>query len=128
MKIFKKIKVCVAFAMLLSMMFTTIVDAEPIDYTTPEKDYNDDSYYHPEDQEDKNRCLQSACQVTWDDVDFENSDKLIDDGVLASFDILQIIAEINETFDVEIPATAIIPANFNSASAMYALIQKLKED
>lgn len=63
-----------------------------------------------------------------DDVDFENNDKLIDDGVLASFDILQIIAEINETFDVEIPATAIIPANFNSASAMYALIQKLKED
>ena len=63
-----------------------------------------------------------------DDVDFENNDKLIDDGILASFDILQIIAEINETFDVEIPATAIIPVNFNSASAMYALIQKLKED
>ena len=63
-----------------------------------------------------------------DDVDFENNDKLIDDGILVSFDILQIIAEINETFDVEIPATSIIPANFNSASAMYALIQKLKED
>ena len=63
-----------------------------------------------------------------DDVDFENNDKLIDDGILASFDILQIIADINETFDVEIPATSIIPKNFNSAKAMYALIEKLLEE
>ena len=63
-----------------------------------------------------------------DDVDFENCESLIDDGVLASFDILQIVAAINETFDVEIPATSIIPVNFNSAKAMYALIEKLQED
>ncbi len=63
-----------------------------------------------------------------DDVDFENCETLVDDGVLASFDILQIISAINETFDVEIPATSIIPANFNSAKAMYALIEKLQED
>ena len=63
-----------------------------------------------------------------DDVDFENCETLIDDGVLASFDILQIISSINETFDVEIPATSIIPKNFNSAKAMYALIEKLLEE
>ena len=63
-----------------------------------------------------------------DDVDFENCETLVDDGVLASFDILQIISAINETFDVEIPATSIIPVNFNSAKAMYALIEKLQED
>ena len=63
-----------------------------------------------------------------DDVDFENCETLVDDGVLASFDILQIISAINETFDVEIPATSIIPKNFNSAKAMYALIEKLQED
>ena len=63
-----------------------------------------------------------------DDVDFENCEALVDDGVLASFDILQIISAINETFDVEIPATSIIPKNFNSAKAMYALIEKLQED
>ncbi len=63
-----------------------------------------------------------------DDVDFEDCESLVDDGILASFDILQIISAINETFDVEIPATSIIPANFNSAKAMYALIEKLQED
>ena len=63
-----------------------------------------------------------------DDVDFENCETLIDDEVLASFDILQIIAAINETFDVEIPATSIIPKNFNSMKAMYAMIEELQED
>ena len=62
-----------------------------------------------------------------DDVDFATSETLIDDGILASFDILQIISSINETFDVEIPATSIIPKNFNSAKAMFELIQKLQE-
>ena len=63
-----------------------------------------------------------------DDVDFETCETLIDDGILASFDILQIIAAINEAFDVEIPATSIIPANFNSMKAMYAMIEKLREE
>jgi len=63
-----------------------------------------------------------------DDVDFDNCETLIDDEILASFDILQIIAAINEEFDVEIPATSIIPQNFNSAKAMYDMILKLQED
>ena len=72
--------------------------------------------------------LLELLQDVRDDVDFENCDKLIDDGILASFDILQIISAINEAFDVEIPATFIIPANFNSMKAMYAMIEKLQED
>ncbi|MCR5686428.1 MAG: acyl carrier protein [Lachnospiraceae bacterium] len=63
-----------------------------------------------------------------DDVDFENCETLIDDGILASFDILQIISSINETFDIEIPATSIIPKNFNSVKAMYSMIERLRED
>lgn len=63
-----------------------------------------------------------------DDVDFENCETLIDDGIIGSFDIIQIIASINETFDIEIPATQVIPKNFNSAKALYAMIEKLQED
>ena len=72
--------------------------------------------------------LLELLQDVRDDVDFENCETLIDDEVLASFDILQIISAINETFDVEIPATSIIPKNFNSMKAMYAMIEKLRED
>ena len=63
-----------------------------------------------------------------DDIDFESCDTLIDDGVLESFDILQIISAINEEFDVEIPATQIIPENFNSAQSMLDMIKRLQED
>lgn len=62
-----------------------------------------------------------------DDVDFENENALIDDGILDSLDIVTLITEINDTFDVSIPAEEIIPENFNSASAIMALINKLDE-
>lgn len=63
-----------------------------------------------------------------DDIDFENCDTLIDDGILESFDIIQIISAIDEAFDVAIPATKIIPSNFNSAEAMLKMIEELQED
>ncbi len=62
------------------------------------------------------------------DVDFENETALIEGGILDSFDIVTLISEISETFDVTISAEYIVPENFNSAQALYALIQKLEEE
>ena len=62
------------------------------------------------------------------DVDFETCDTLIDDSILDSFDIVTIIAEVNEEFDVVIPAEEIVPENFNSAEALYALIERLADE
>ncbi|MCR4924217.1 MAG: acyl carrier protein [Lachnospiraceae bacterium] len=61
-----------------------------------------------------------------DDVDFDNCTDLIDGEVLSSFDIIQIISVIDEEYDVSIPAAEIKPDNFNSAKALYDLIQRLK--
>ena len=61
------------------------------------------------------------------DVDFENNDSLIDDGILDSLDIVTIVTEIYGEFDVTIPAEEIVPENFNSAAAIWALIEKLDE-
>ena len=69
--------------------------------------------------------LLELLQDVRDDIDFEKEDKLIDDKILTSFDIIQIIAAVDETFDVSIPATQIVPANFNSMQAMYDRIQRL---
>lgn len=63
-----------------------------------------------------------------EDVDFETCETLIDDGILDSFDIVSLIAEINEEFDVAIPADEIVPENFNSAKALWELIQRLDEE
>ena len=62
------------------------------------------------------------------DVDFEANDDLIGDGVLDSLDIVTLITEINTTFDVSIPAEEVIPENFNSAEAIFAMIQRLDEE
>lgn len=61
------------------------------------------------------------------DVDFENTKNLADGKILDSFDIVTIIAEVAEEFDVTISAKYILPENFNSADALYALIQKLED-
>lgn len=62
------------------------------------------------------------------DVDFTTCRTLIDDKILDSFDIITAIAEINEEFDVAIPAEEIVPENFNSAEALYALITRLMDE
>ncbi len=60
------------------------------------------------------------------DIDFENNDKLIDGGFLASLEIMEIVSEISDAFDVELSPADIIPQNFNSAKAMWDMIQRLQ--
>ncbi|MDO4337327.1 MAG: acyl carrier protein [Eubacteriales bacterium] len=62
------------------------------------------------------------------EVDFEMETQLIDDGVLDSFDMVSLIGEINDAFDVEISFDDIEPENFNSVDAMLQLITKLQEE
>lgn len=62
------------------------------------------------------------------DIDFENEQKLMDDGIIDSFDIVGIVAEICEEFDVTITVDMLEPENFNSAKAMWAMIEKLMDE
>ncbi len=62
------------------------------------------------------------------EVDFETETGLIDNKVLDSFDIVTIVAEIDGEFDVQIPAVELTPENFNSAQALYALVERLMEE
>ena len=62
------------------------------------------------------------------EVDFETQDNLVSDKILDSFDIVTLITEITEVSEVTIRARDIVPENFNSARALYALIQRLEED
>ena len=63
-----------------------------------------------------------------EDVDFESCDTLIDDGILDSFDIVTLITQIKDEFDVTIPADESVPENFNSAEAIWNLIRRLDEE
>lgn len=61
-------------------------------------------------------------------VDFETETKLIEDGVLDSFDMVSLIGELNDAFDIEISFDDIEPENFNSADAILSLIKRLAEE
>ena len=62
------------------------------------------------------------------DVDYETATDLVDGKILDSFDIISLVSEIADRFDVVISAEHMIPENFNSAKALWDLIQKLEDD
>ena len=62
-----------------------------------------------------------------DDVDFTTETGLIENGILNSLDIVAIITEVDDRLDVQIPAEEILPENFDSAEALWALVQRLDE-
>ena len=59
-----------------------------------------------------------------DDVDFERETALVDEGLIDSLDLTQIIAGLDEAFGVHITTGDIEPENFNSAEAMLALVRR----
>ena len=63
-----------------------------------------------------------------DGVDYKTCTTLIDEGYLDSLAIISLVAEIEEEFDVQIPTVEIIPDNFNSAQAIWNLIEKIQEE
>ena len=62
------------------------------------------------------------------EVDFTKETNLIDKRILTSFDILKLVVEINNEFDIEITPMHILPENFYSAETIYKLIQKLEDE
>jgi acyl carrier protein len=62
------------------------------------------------------------------DVDFEKEKQLITDGILDSFDIVSLVGELNDAFDIEIQVGNLVPDNFNSTEGMIALIEKLQDE
>lgn len=61
-------------------------------------------------------------------VDYENCRELVTGHYLPSLSIISLVAELEDEFDVTIPAVEIIPANFNSAEALMAMIERLQEE
>ena len=62
------------------------------------------------------------------DVDVRNCKDLVDGHHLDSLLILSLVAMLEDEFDITIPAVEIIPANFNSAESLWAMVSRLSED
>ena len=72
--------------------------------------------------------LLEILQEMHDDIDFATHKTLIDDNVIDSFDIISLIAEIDDRMGVRIPPEELIPENFNSYTAISALIERLEDE
>ncbi len=62
------------------------------------------------------------------EVDFDKEEHLIDDKILNSMDIVRLVTELTDRFDIRIKAKDIIPENFNSVAAISALIERMNEE
>ena len=62
------------------------------------------------------------------EADYETCQTLIDDHILTSLDVLSLVAEMEDEFDVTIPTVEIIPSNFNSVDAIAAMVERLQEE
>lgn len=62
------------------------------------------------------------------DINYKAEDKLIDNGLLDSLSILSLVADLEDTFEIEIGPVDLIPLNFNSAESMWSMIQRLQKE
>lgn len=61
-------------------------------------------------------------------VDWETDKLLVDDGVIDSMDVVAVISEITDEYDIEIPSEEMEPENFNSVQAIYNMIKRLEDE
>lgn len=62
------------------------------------------------------------------DIDYDTEDNLIDGKIFDSFSIISLISDICDTFDIEIGPKWMRNENFNSAQAMWDMIQAIQEE
>ena len=60
------------------------------------------------------------------DIDFNNEKNLVTDGILDSFDVITIVDEISEEFEIDIKPKYLTADNFSSAETIWELIKMLK--
>ena len=62
------------------------------------------------------------------DIDFEMEDQLVSGGLLESFDIVALVSELNDAFDIEIGRKDLTADNFDSVEAIEELITSLEDN
>lgn len=72
--------------------------------------------------------LMEILQEMRPDVDFENETSLVTGGILDSVDIIALVAELSDEYDIRIKPAHLIPENFDSPQAIMDLINTLEEE
>lgn len=59
------------------------------------------------------------------DVDFSTEKHLITDGVMESIDIISLVTELEDEFDITIAPDVLVAKNFNSLEAIVKMVSEL---
>ena len=62
------------------------------------------------------------------DIDYDHEDALIDDELLDSFEVVDIISDLADEFGINIDEDEMVPENFNNVDAICDMIDRLKEE
>ncbi len=80
------------------------------------------------DVEEIRESILDILQELHEDIDFEAEEKMVDDKVLDSFDLVTLVTELGEEFDVEITAKDFVAENFNSVDSLTSMIARLLDE
>jgi acyl carrier protein len=59
------------------------------------------------------------------DVDWASKKTIMDDGLIDSLDLVAIVSDLDEKYDIEITVDDITPENFNSVDAIAEMVTRL---
>ena len=62
------------------------------------------------------------------DIAYEEETALVDDKILDSFDLVTLVSELSEKFDIDITAREFIPENFNTVDSIVKMVVRLMEE
>jgi len=72
----------------------------------------------------RHKIIEALKELRPDVEDFE-SVELIDSGILDSFDMVSLIHELAERFDIEIGIENVLPENFNTVNSIQSMVERL---
>ncbi|MCI6654916.1 MAG: acyl carrier protein [Clostridium sp.] len=78
--------------------------------------------------EETKEIIREMLQELHEDVDFDKETKLVDGKVLDSFDLVTLVAELSDEFDIEITAEDFVEKNFNSLDALTKMVDRLCDE
>ena len=61
-------------------------------------------------------------------VDFSKEKNLVEEEVIDSFDIVNLVAKLDEKFDIEITPADLVPENFASEEKIKNLVDRLQDE
>ncbi|MCI8357977.1 MAG: acyl carrier protein [Lachnospiraceae bacterium] len=68
--------------------------------------------------------LEEHCEEALD----YDGDSMMEDGIIDSFAVIQVVSDLEEVFDIEIDAKYVIEENFCNKEAIIELVRKLLEE